>query len=174
MAWFQNLTVVLKFLPLLFVGVAGWFFVSKGNFGAFNASGGSLYGAIGIAAGVALFSFIGVEVAAITAKRVRNPRVNVGRASLLGTGASAILYLLVTAAIMGLVPHNALINSTAPFVHRLPDDLHARRLGRQAGGRAGRGFRHRRPEQLDAGHHRGGAGGGQRRAVPEGVRLDRP
>src|SRR5579863_3248563 len=42
MAWFQNLTVVLKFLPLLFVGVAGWFFVSKSNFGAFNASGGSL------------------------------------------------------------------------------------------------------------------------------------
>ena len=74
MAWFQNLTVVLKFLPLLFVGVVGWFFVSKGNFGAFNASGGSLYSAIGIAAGVALFSFIGVEVAAITAKRVKNPR----------------------------------------------------------------------------------------------------
>ncbi len=34
MAWFQNLTVVLKFLPLLFVAVAGWFFVSAGNFGA--------------------------------------------------------------------------------------------------------------------------------------------
>jgi len=116
MAWFQNLTVVLKFLPLLFVGVAGWFFVSKANFGAFNASGGSLYGAIGIAAGVALFSFIGVEVAAITAKRVRNPRVNVGRASLLGTGASAILYLATAAAVMGLVPHHALVTSTAPFV----------------------------------------------------------
>lgn len=55
MAWFQNVTVVLKFLPLLFVGVAGWLFVSKGNFGAFNASGGSLYSAIGIAAVVALF-----------------------------------------------------------------------------------------------------------------------
>jgi basic amino acid/polyamine antiporter, APA family len=89
---------------------------SVGNFGAFNASGGSLYSAIGIAAGVALFSFIGVEVAAITAKRVRNPRINVGRASLLGTGASAILYLAVAAAVMGLVPHQALVNDTAPFV----------------------------------------------------------
>jgi APA family basic amino acid/polyamine antiporter len=115
MAWFQNLTVVLKFLPLLFVGVVGWFFVSKGNFGVFNASGGSLYGAIGIAAGVALFSFIGVEVAAITAKRVRNPERNVGRASVLGTLASAVLYITVSAAIMGLVPHHALINDTAPF-----------------------------------------------------------
>ena len=47
MAWFQNVTVVLKFLPLLFVGVVGWFFISKANFGPFNASGGSLYSAIG-------------------------------------------------------------------------------------------------------------------------------
>src|ERR1035438_8282117 len=55
MAWFQNITVVLKFLPLFFVGIVGWFFVQKVHFGAFNASGGSLYSAIGIAAGVALF-----------------------------------------------------------------------------------------------------------------------
>ena len=117
MAWFQNITVVLKFLPLLFVGVVGWFFVSKANFGAFNATGGSLYSAIGIAAGVALFSFIGVEVAAITAKRVKDPRKNVGRASLLGTAASAIVYLAVSAAVMGLVSHHALINNGAPFVN---------------------------------------------------------
>jgi len=116
-AWVQNLTVVLKYLPLLFVGVAGWFFVSKANFGAFNASGGSLYSAIGIAAGVALFSFIGVETAAITAKRVKDPRRNVGRASLLGTGAAALVYLAVSAAVMGLVPHHALLNNGAPFVN---------------------------------------------------------
>ena len=116
MAWFQNVTVVLKFLPLLFVGVVGWFFVSSGHFGAFNASGGSLYSAIGIAAGVALFSFIGVEVAAITAKRVKNPGKNVGRASVLGTAASALLYLVVAAAVMGLVAHKTLVHDTAPFV----------------------------------------------------------
>jgi APA family basic amino acid/polyamine antiporter len=115
-AWLQNITVVLKYLPLLFVGVVGWFFVNKANFGAFNASGGSLYSAIGIAAGVALFSFIGVETAAITAKRVRDPRRNVGRASLLGTGASAIVYLAVSAAVMGLVSRHALVNNGAPFV----------------------------------------------------------
>ena len=115
-AWLQNLTVVLKYLPLLFVGVVGWFFVTKANFGAFNASGGSLYSAIGIAAGVALFSFIGVETAAITAKRVKDPRRNVGRASLLGTGAAAVVYLAVSAAVMGLVSHHALVNNGAPFV----------------------------------------------------------
>jgi APA family basic amino acid/polyamine antiporter len=116
-AWIQNVTVVLKYLPLLFVAVVGWFFVSKVNFGAFNASGGSLYSAIGIAAGVALFSFIGVETAAITAKRVKDPRRNVGRASLLGTGAAAIVYLVASAAVMGLVAHHALLNNGAPFVN---------------------------------------------------------
>jgi len=117
MAVFQNVTVVLKFLPLLFVGVVGWFFVRDANFGGFNTSGGTLYSGIGIAASVALFSFIGVEAAAITAKRVKNPRRNVGRASVLGTAASALLYLLVSAAVMGLVAHHALVNNGSPFVN---------------------------------------------------------
>ena len=116
MAWFQNITVVLKFLPLLLVGTVGWFFVTSANFGPFNASGGSLYDAINLAAGVALFSFIGVEVASIAAGRVRNPRRNVGRASVLGTAAAALLYVAVTAAVMGLVPHDQLVEDGAPFV----------------------------------------------------------
>jgi APA family basic amino acid/polyamine antiporter len=41
MAWFQNVTVILKFLPLMFVGVVGWFFVDGANFGSFNAVGAS-------------------------------------------------------------------------------------------------------------------------------------
>lgn len=116
MAWFQNVTVVLKFVPLLVVGTLGWFFVSSANFGPFNASGGSLYDAINLAAGVALFSFIGVECASIAARRVSNPRRNVGKASLYGTAASGLLYIAVTAAVMGLVPHRALVDDGAPFV----------------------------------------------------------
>lgn len=116
MAWFQNVSVVLKFLPLIVVGVVGWFFVEAENFGPFNASGGSLYSAVGIAAGVALFSFIGVETASIAAGRVKDPRRNVGRASVLGTAASALLYLAVTAVVMGLVSHSSLVGNGAPFV----------------------------------------------------------
>ena len=116
MSWFQNVSVVLKFLPLLVIGVVGWFFVRAANFGPFNASGGSLYSAIGIAAGVALFSFIGVECASIAAGRVKDPRRNVGRASVLGTAASALLYLAVSAVVMGLVSHDSLVGNGAPFV----------------------------------------------------------
>ena len=39
MAFFQNITVVLKFLPLLLVGTLGWFFVKTANFGAVQRLG---------------------------------------------------------------------------------------------------------------------------------------
>lgn len=39
-----------------------------------------------------------------------------GRASVLGTGGCAILYLLVSGAVIGLVPHHALVGNGAPFV----------------------------------------------------------
>ena len=116
MAWFQNVTVVLKFLPLLLVGTFGFFFVQSANFGPFNASGGSLYDAVNLAAAVALFSFIGVECASIAASRVKDPRRNVGKASFYGTAASGLLYVAVTAAVMGLVPHDELVDDGTPFV----------------------------------------------------------
>ena len=98
------------------MGTLGWFFVTSANFGPFNASGGSLYDAVNLAAGVALFSFIGVECASIAAGRVENPRRNVGRASTIGTAASGLLYVVVTAAVMGLVPQGELAEDGAPFV----------------------------------------------------------
>jgi len=116
MAIVQTITTVLKFAPLLLVATLCWFFVDKANFGPFNASGGSLYDAINMAAGVALFSFIGVECAAVVAGRVKNPARNVGKASTYGTLASALLYVAVTAAVMGLVPHESLVDNGTPFV----------------------------------------------------------
>jgi APA family basic amino acid/polyamine antiporter len=117
MAWFQNITVVLKFVPLMFIALVGWFFVDTSRFHVWNTSGGSVWTAIGLASGVALFSFIGVEAAAVTAKRVSDPGRNVGRASVLGVAACALLYVLVTAAVVGLVPHDVLIDTGSPFVN---------------------------------------------------------
>ncbi len=58
-----------------------------------------------------------METAAITAKRVKDLRCNVGRASLLGTDAAAVVYLAASAAVMGLVSHHALAGNGAPFVN---------------------------------------------------------
>ena len=52
------------------------------------------------------------------------PARNVGRASVLGTAASAMLYVLVTAAVFGLVPHHALVNNGSPFVNAFQGIFH--------------------------------------------------
>ena len=173
MAWFQNVTVVLKFLPLLLVGTFGWFFVESANFGPFNASGGSLYDAVNMAAAVALFSFIGVECASIAAGRVKDPRRNVGKASVYGTAASGLLYVAVTAAVMGLVPHDELVDDGTPFVAAFKPCSTApagpvRRRPRR------RHLRHRCAQRLDHGHRRDAVRRGQGWPVPPGLRQGEP
>jgi APA family basic amino acid/polyamine antiporter len=112
---FQTATTILKFVPLLFVGTVGLFFMKSANFGPFNASGLSIFGAITAAAAIALFLYTGIEVASVAAGRVRDPNRNVARATMLGTGATAVVYFLCTLAVFGLVGQHALMGNTAPF-----------------------------------------------------------
>ena len=115
LAGFETITTVLKFIPLVFMATIGLLFIHARNFGAFNASGQSLGGAISAAAAIALFLFLGLEVASVVAGRVRNPQRNVTRATMLGTIGCAFVYILGTAAVFGTVAHKALLTSTAPF-----------------------------------------------------------
>ena len=115
MAAFQIVTTVLKFIPLLFMATIGLIFIKSANFGAWNASGGSSLSAISAAAAIALFSFLGIETAAVAAGRVRDPQRNVGRATVLGTIACAAVYILGTITVFGTVAHGKLLSSSAPF-----------------------------------------------------------
>ncbi|MFI2507038.1 APC family permease [Streptomyces sp. NPDC018972] len=112
---FQVVTTVLKFVPLLFMATLGLLFVDPDNFGAFNASGGSALGAISAAGAIALFSYLGLEAASVVASRVREPARNVPRATVYGTLACAVIYLLGTLAVFGTVSHGELLTSSAPF-----------------------------------------------------------
>jgi APA family basic amino acid/polyamine antiporter len=112
---FQVITTVLKFVPLVFMATIGLLFVDPDNFGAFNASGSSATGAISAAAAIALFSYLGLEAASVVAGRVREPGRNVPRATVYGTLACAVIYILGTLAVFGTVSHTELASSTAPF-----------------------------------------------------------
>jgi basic amino acid/polyamine antiporter, APA family len=112
---FQLVTTVLKFVPLVFMATIGLFFIKSANFGAFNASKLSLGGAISAAAAIALFSYLGIEVASVAAGRVRNPNRNVSRATVIATIGCALVYILGTLTVFGTVNHAALIHSSAPF-----------------------------------------------------------
>lgn len=115
MAITQVVTTVLKFVPLLFMATVGLIFVKAHNFGPFNASGGSAGGAISAAAAIALFSYLGIETASVAAGRVRNPRRNVARATVLGTIGCAVVYILGTLTVFGTVSNARLQKSSAPF-----------------------------------------------------------
>ncbi|MFD8493111.1 amino acid permease [Amycolatopsis sp. NPDC059657] len=111
----QVVSTVLKFLPLVVVAVLGLFFVRAENFGPFVAPGEGVLPSLSASAAILLYSYLGVESAAVSAGEVRDPERNVIRAGVLGTLASAVVYLLGTVAVFGLVPHSALVNSEAPF-----------------------------------------------------------
>ncbi|MGV9305255.1 MULTISPECIES: amino acid permease [unclassified Nonomuraea] len=115
MAAFQLVTTVLKFAPLLFVSLVGLFFIQGGNFGPFNATEGNVVAAISLAGAVALFIYSGVESVSIAAEKIRDPMRNIGRASVIGVLACAVLYMLSTVAVMGTVPYAELVKSSAPF-----------------------------------------------------------
>ncbi|MFB6958496.1 amino acid permease [Streptomyces sp. NPDC056309] len=111
----QFVATVLKFVPLLLVAVGGLFFFDPRNLGPFHEGGGSTIGAVSAAAAILLFSYLGVESAAVSAGEVKDARRNVGRATVIGTTGAALVYLLGTLSVFGTVAHDRLVKSTAPF-----------------------------------------------------------
>ncbi len=111
----QVWTSILKFVPLVFMSTVGLFFISTGNFTPWNVSGERPMEAIGGAMALCLFSYLGVETAAVAAAKVRDPERNVPRSTIFGTLATAVVYLLSLTAIFGIVPDSQLATSTAPY-----------------------------------------------------------
>jgi APA family basic amino acid/polyamine antiporter len=111
----QMVTTVLKFAALLFVSIVGLFYIKSANFTPWNVSGQSAVSAIGAGMAIALFSYLGVETAAVAADKVRNPDRNIPRATVLGTLATAVVYMLSLTAVFGILPSSKLASANAPF-----------------------------------------------------------
>ena len=111
----QIVTTVLKFAALAFMAIVGLFFIKRANFTPWNVSGESAVSAIGAGMAIALFSYIGVEVASVAAGKVRDPEKNVPKSTVFGTLATAVVYMLSLVAVFGIVPSSQLAKSNAPF-----------------------------------------------------------
>jgi len=111
----QAVTCVIKFAVLAFISTVGLFFISTANYTPWNESKESAIAAIGGGMAIALFSYIGVETVAVAAMKVRNPDRNIPRATVLGTLAVAVVYMLSLTAVFGIVPHSELVSGTAPY-----------------------------------------------------------
>ena len=111
----QMVTTVLKFVALAFMSTVGLFYIKNANFHPWNVSGQGAIGAIGSGMAIALFSYIGVEVASVAAGKVRDPDRNVPKSTVFGTLATAVVYMLSLIAVFGIVPSSQLAKSDAPF-----------------------------------------------------------
>jgi APA family basic amino acid/polyamine antiporter len=111
----QAVTTVLKLLPLAAIATFGLFFIRSGNFEPFNPSGTSAFGAVTAAAALTLWAFIGLESATVPAEDVRDPDRTIPRSTIIGTVVVSLVYLLGTAAVMGVIPADVLAGSNAPF-----------------------------------------------------------
>lgn len=112
----QIVTSVLKFAPLLIVGIVGWwYFHPEYLTQSFNVTAKSNFSAFSSAIVLTLWLFVGVESAAIPAESIHNPKRNIPLATLLGTIIAAVVYILSYTAIFGMLPNEVLVNSTSPF-----------------------------------------------------------
>ncbi len=64
---------------------------------------------------MALWAYMGVESATVSAGVIENPKRNVPLATLMGLGAAAVIYVLSSTVIMGMLPNEELRTAHAPF-----------------------------------------------------------
>jgi len=111
----QVITTVLKLLPLVFVIIGGLFLFDINNFPAFNLTSEGNFAVFPIVAAATLYAFLGVESASVPAANIENPGKTIPKATLLGTIIVALVYILSTFVLFGILPMDALANSPSPF-----------------------------------------------------------
>jgi len=113
--WVQLVTTVLKLLPLLAIASLGLLFFHVEHFRPLNLSAASNGSAITATIALTLWAFLGLESATIPADDVVDPSRTIPRATVLGTLLTAIVYIIGTVAVMGIIPPAGLAVSNAPF-----------------------------------------------------------
>lgn len=112
----QSFTASCMLIVVLGVGIVGWFWFEPKLFTeVYNGTGQSNGSAIVSAASIALWGFLGVESAVVSSGQVDNPERTVPRATVYGLLIASVCYVGSCTVIMGLVPHDELVKSAAPF-----------------------------------------------------------
>ncbi|QQF91161.1 putrescine-ornithine antiporter [Histophilus somni] len=103
-------------IPVVGICLIGWFWFSGEMYvSAWNPHNVPTFEAIGVSISMTLWAFLGLESACANTDVVENPERNVPIAVLGGTLGAAVIYIVSTNVIAGIVPNLELANSTAPF-----------------------------------------------------------
>src|SRR3990167_3469622 len=105
-------------IPVAGLSVIGWFWFDTEVFAAaWNPNNIAVSDAITQSIPLTLWAFLGMESAAQSSDAVENPKRDVPLACLFGTLGAAVVYVLSTTVIQGIVPNAELANSSAPFAY---------------------------------------------------------
>ncbi|MDR2667394.1 MAG: amino acid permease [Holosporales bacterium] len=116
----ETVLTALKILPLLVLPVVFFMFFDP-EFFNFSVSehikntNESVLSTIATTSLLTFWGFIGVESATTPAENVKNPKKNIPRALIIGTSCVALIYIINTISITGVVGFDKLLNSTAPY-----------------------------------------------------------
>ncbi len=113
---FQFVTTLLKLLPLLAVMIILAARGAKGTMPVtpFPVDGLSL-AAITTSASLTLWALVGFEAVGLASDKIDRPEVNVGRATVIGTAVTGLIYIIVCSGILLTLPATTLAASNAPF-----------------------------------------------------------
>ncbi|WP_267221876.1 putrescine-ornithine antiporter [Dyella silvae] len=111
-----SITVWGVIVPVAGLSIIGWFWFKSSTFSeAWNPQGLSLMKGVDSSISLTLWAFLGMESAAQNSDAVENPKRDVPMACMLGTLGAAVVYVLSTTVIQGIVPNKELAESTGPF-----------------------------------------------------------
>jgi putrescine:ornithine antiporter len=111
-----SVTVWGVIIPVGVLSFIGWFWFKSSTFAeAWNPQGLTLGQGMGSSIALTLWAFLGMESAAQNSSAVENPKKNVPLACMFGTLGAAVIYILSTTVIQGIVPNAELAKSTGPF-----------------------------------------------------------
>lgn len=112
----SGMTVWGVIIPVVGISIIGWFWFSPTMYvQSWNPHHLPVFEAVGSSIAMTLWAFLGLESACANTDVVDNPERNVPIAVLGGTLGAAVIYIVSTNVIAGIVPNMDLANSTAPF-----------------------------------------------------------
>ncbi|MEO9497559.1 MAG: putrescine-ornithine antiporter [Vibrio splendidus] len=103
-------------IPVVGISVIGWFWFDPAMYiEAWNPHNMPFTEAVGASIAITLWGFLGLESACANSDAVENPEKNVPKAVFFGTLITAVIYIVSTNVMAGIVPNFDLANSDAPF-----------------------------------------------------------
>jgi APA family basic amino acid/polyamine antiporter len=100
-----------KLIPLFILAIVGIWYFEPENLTPFAPQGN---GAILPAAALIVWAFAGLESATVPAEEVDDPRT-IRRSTMIGFGLTALVYILISVTVMGLLPNETIGGSAGPL-----------------------------------------------------------